>query len=195
MRTRSVVVASVVIAAAAVLAGGVIASAFDWSRTSPELEAALAKELPTKVGDIPAADGLPARGVFAQITSTNHFCLSDAPLDAPSAGGGGCNPADDPLGGRQVSASLAFDGGPAIAAVHDARLIGLAAASVASVRVFMTDGSWRAVKLKRSTVGEDLQVFGYRIRRSDLKKGIGPAAVVAFDGSGAEIERETTGIG
>lgn len=195
MRTRSVVVASVVIAAAAVLVGGVVASAFDWSRSSAELEVALAKERPTKVGDIPAADGLPARGVFAQITSTNLFCLSDAALDAPRAGGGGCNPADDPLGGRQVSASLAFDGGPAIAAVYDARLIGLAAASVASVRVFMTDGSWRAVKLERSTVGEDLQVFGYRIRKSDLKRGIGPAAVVAFDGNGAEIERETTGIG
>ena len=196
MRTRSVVVASVVIAAAAVLAGGVVASAFDWSRSSAELEAALAKDLPTQVSDIPAADGLPARGVFAQITSTGHFCLSDAPLDAPLTGGGGCNPLDDPLGGSAISASLAYDGGPAIETVRDARLIGLAAAHVATVRVLMSDGSSRAVKLKGVKVGSgELSVFGFRVRKSDLKKGNGPVAVVALDASGAEIGRQTTGIG
>jgi hypothetical protein len=189
------VVAAVVVTAAAVLAGGVVASAFDWSRSSEEIETALAKTPPTQVADIAAADGLPRRGVFAQITSTGHFCLFDAPLGAPLEGGGGCNAADDPLGGSQVSASLAFDGGPAIEAVRDARLIGLATASVARVSILMSDGSGRVVRLKRSTVGEALNVFGYRVRRSDLKKGIGPIAVVAFDANGDEIGRQTTGIG
>jgi len=195
MSTRRVVVAAVVMAAAAVLAGGVVASAFDWSASSAELEAALAKTPPTQVADIAAADGLPARGVFAQITPTGHFCLFDAPLDAPLMGGGGCNAADDPLGGSPVSASLAYDGGPAIESVRDARLIGLAAANVASARVLMSDGSSRVVKLKRSTVGEQLQVFGYRVRRSDLKKGIGPVAIVAHDANGVELGRQPTGIG
>jgi hypothetical protein len=195
MSTRRVVVAAVVIAAAAVLAGGVVASAFDWSASSAELEAALAKTPPTHVADIAAADGLPARGVFAQITPTGHFCLFDAPLDAPLMGGGGCNAADDPLGGSSVSASLAYDGGPAIESVRDARLIGLAAANVASGRVLMSDGSSRVVKLKRSTVGEQLQVFGYRVRRSDLKKGIGPVAIVVYDANGVELGRQPTGIG
>jgi hypothetical protein len=195
MSTRRVVVAAVVMAAAAVLAGGVVASAFDWSESTAELDAALAKTPPTQVADISAADGLAARGVFAQITSTGHFCLFDAPLDAPLAGGGGCNAAEDPLGGSPVSASLAFDGGPAIESVRDARLIGLAAANVTIVRVLMSDGTSRVVKLKRSTVGEHLQVFGYRVRKSDLKKGIGPVAIVAYDANGAELDRQTTGIG
>jgi hypothetical protein len=196
MRTSRALVATVVVATSAVLVAGVVAGGFDWSRSSDELDAALANTRPTQVADIPAADGLPARGVFAQITSTGHFCLSDAPLDAPLTGGGGCNAADDPLGGSVISASLAYDGGPAIEAVRDARLIGLAAATVASVRIVMTDGSSRAVKLRTSTVGErGLRVFGFRVRRSDLKKGIGPTAVVAFDESGAEIGRQTTGIG
>jgi hypothetical protein len=195
MRTRRLVVAAFVIAASAVLVGGVVGSSFDWSRSSSELEGALATSQPTRIADIPAADGLPARGVFAQITSTGHFCLTDAPLDSPHAGGGGCNMADHPLGGSLVSASLAYDGGPSIEAVRDARIIGLVAAGVASVRVLMTDGSSRDVKLKKSTVGDELQVFGYRIRKSDLKKGRGPTAVVAFDANGAEIARQPTGIG
>jgi hypothetical protein len=197
MSGRKAVVLAVVAVAAAVLVGSVVAGGFDWSRSSDELQTALAETRPTRVSDIPAADGLPARGVFAQITSTGHFCLSDAPLDVPVAGGGGgCNAADDPLGGSVISSSLAYDGGPAIEAVRDARLIGLAAASVASVRILMSDGSSRAVKLRTSTVGDrGLQVFGFRVRKSDLKKGVGPIAVVALDESGSEVARQTTGIG
>ena len=196
MRTSRTLVVAVVLVASAVLVAGVVAGGFDWSRSSDEFEAALAKAPPTRVSDIPAADGLPARGVFAQITSTGHFCLFDAPLDAPLTGGGGCNAADDPLGGSVISVSLAYDGGPAIESVKDARLIGLAAPTVASARVVMTDGSSRAVKLRMSSVGDrGLQVFGFRVRKSDLKKAIGPIAVVALDASGNEIGRQTTGIG
>ena len=179
---------------AAVVVGGVIAGGFDWSRSADELDAALVDARPTRVADIQAADGLPARGVFAQITSTGHFCLSDAALDAPLTGG--CNPLDDPLGGSAVSASLAYDGGPAIETVRDARLIGLAASDVATVRLVMSDGSSRAVKLKRAKVGSDeFSAFGFRLRKSDLKNGIGPVAVVAYDGNEVEIARQTTGIG
>ncbi len=110
MRTSRAVAAAVVVVTSVVFVAGVVAGGFDWSRSSDELEAALAKSPPTRVSDIPAADGLPARGVFAQITSTGHFCLSDAPLDAPLMGGGGCNAVDDPLGGSAISASLAYDG-------------------------------------------------------------------------------------
>ena len=195
MSTRTLIVVAVAVVASAALVGGVVAGGFDWSRSSEGLEAALAESPPTRIADIPAADGLSARGVFAQITPTGHFCLFDAPLDAPSTGGGGCNAADDPLGGETLRASLAYDGGPAIESVRDARLIGLAAASVASIRIVMSDGSSRGVKLKKSTVGRDLQVFGFRVRRSDLKKDIGPTAVIALDASGNEIGRQTTGIG
>ena len=195
-RRRGVVVVAALTICAAVVVGGVVAGGFDWSRSAGELDAALVDARPTRIADIPAADGLPARGVFAQITATGHFCLSDAPLDAPLTGGGGCNPLDDPLGGSALSASLAYDGGPAIETVRDARLIGLAAANVATVRLLMSDGSSRAVKLKSATVGSDeFSAFGFRLRKSDLKKGIGPVAVVAYDGNEAEIARQTTGIG
>jgi len=197
MSTRhAVVVAAVVVVAASVLVTAVVGAGFDWSRSSDELNAALAEGEPTQVAQIAAADGLPARGVYAQLTSTGHFCLSDAPLDHPNMGGGGCNAADDPLGGKNLSVSLAYDGGPGLDAVRDARLIGLATRGVSSVRVLMSDASWRTVKLKNAKLGAGLfKAFGYRFRRSDLKRGIGPAAVVAFDASDAEIGRQATGIG
>ena len=196
MSTRHAVVAGLAAVAASVLVASVAAAGFDWSRSSDKLNTALAQGKPTQVAEIASADGLPARGVFAHVTSTGHFCLSDAPLEAPLEGGGGCNPADDPLGGRPFSASLAYDGGPTPEAVRDARLIGLAAGIVSTVRVLMRDGSWRAVKLKKARVGADeFKAFGYRFRKSDLESGNGPVAVVAFAASGAEIGRQTTGIG
>src|SRR5262245_16317809 len=194
MSTRHVVVAGLVVLAASVLVGGVVGAGFDWSRSSGELDVALAGGQPTKVADITAADGLSARGVFAQVTSAGLLCLADAPLDAPATGGGGCNAAQNPLGGRPLSASLAYDGGPELEAVRDARLIGLARRDVDTIRVVMSDGSWRAMKLRKAKVGADeFKVFGHRVRKSDLKRGIGPVAIVALDASGAEVGRQTTG--
>jgi hypothetical protein len=196
MSRRAITVVAAMMTGAAIVAGGVIAGGFDWSRSAEELDAALVEARPTQVADIPAADGHAARGVFAQVTSTGHFCLSDAPLDSPHMGGGGCNPLGDPLGGSAISASLSYDGGPAIETVRDARLIGLASSAVKNVRVLMSDESSHAVKMRSAKVGSDeYGVFGYRVRRSDLKKGIGPIAVIALDVSGAEIGRQATGIG
>jgi hypothetical protein len=181
---------------AGVLAGGVIAGRSVWTDEAVRLDAALAEAPATTLVEIPGTDGLPDRGVFAQVTSTGYLCLSDAPLHSPEAGGGGCNPADDPLGGRELSVSLGYDGGPAIQDVTDARLIGLASSGVASLRVLMSDGSQRKVKLRKAKLGSnEFQAFGVRFRKSDLRKGIGPAAVVAFDASGIEIDRQPTGFG
>jgi hypothetical protein len=186
----------VVLACAGIAVSAVVAGRVDWSTNTAMLDAALVKAEPTRVADIEASDGLSARGVFAQVTSTGHFCLSDAPLGAPEMGGGGCNSVDDPLGGRPISVSLAYDGGPAITDVKDARLIGLASAGTSRVRVEMTDHTSRAIKLKKITVASrDLLVFGYRFKKSDLKKGIGPFAVVSYDTDGTELGRQATGIG
>lgn len=195
-RVRRVSIGAATVIASGVLVGGVVAGRIDWSDNGAKLDAALAEAQPVQLVAIPAADGLPGRGVFAQITSTGHFCLSDAPLDSPRMGGGGCNSVDDPLGGSSVSASLAYDGGPDIESVKDARIIGLASAEVASIGVLMTDGTFRFVKLKKAKVGSDeLQAFGYRFRKSDLNKGLGPTAIVALDADGNELARQTTGIG
>jgi hypothetical protein len=191
------VTATVIVAlAAGVLAGAVLASGLDWSeQAAADLDAALLEAPSFKLADIPAVDGKPVRAVMGQLTSTGHFCLWDAPsVDSPDRGGG-CNPADDPLGGRPMSVSLAYDGGPAAASVSDARIIGLAEPVVAAVQVLMTDGSLRKVALKRGRVGEkEYGVFGYRIRKSDLRKALGPSAVIALDSDGKEIYRETTGF-
>ncbi len=193
---RLTIAAAAVVVVAGVLAGGVIAGRMVWLDDAARLDAAIGETSSMKLVEMPGADGLPARGVFAQVTSTGHLCLSDAPLGAPLMGGGGCNPATDPLGGRALSASLAYDGGPSLESVTDARLIGLGALDVATVRVLMADGSWRVVRLKAVKIGTDeFQAFGYRFTKSDLRHGIGPAAVVAYDASGAEIGRQPTGIG
>ena len=196
MRPRQIVVGALTAAAAAILVGGVVASGFDWTRDAEELDAALADARPVRVADIAAGNGRPARGVFAQVTATGQLCISEAPLDAPLAGGGGCNPADSPLGGRVLSATLSYDGGPAIEAVRDARVFGLADARVDAVRIVMTDGSTRGVPLRRTAVSNArLRVFGYRIRTSDLEKGVAPVAIVALDANGVVLGRQPTGIG
>ena len=157
---------------------------------------ALATGEVTRIADIAAADGLPGRGAFAQVTDSGQFCLFDAPSATSLQRGGGCNPSDDPLGGSAISASLAYEGGPAIEAVRDARLIGLAAGDVVRISVLMSDGSSREMKLKKAKVGADEFVaFGYRFKKTDLRRGIGPTAIVAFDAGGVELGRQPTGIG
>lgn len=181
--------------AAAVLTGAVIAGQF--RQTDPEtFRADLATGEITRVADVPAADGLPARGVFVQATEMGQVCLWDAPSATSLQRGGGCNSEDDPLGGSKISASLAYEGGPATESVRDARLIGLTASDVAAVEILMTDGTRRGVRLNAATVGRsDLEAFGYRFKKSDLRNGVGPIAVVALDSKGAEIARQVTGFG
>jgi hypothetical protein len=184
------------IVAAGILASSVIAGGMVWFDDASRLETALADAPPSKLVEIPSSDGRAARGVFAQVTSTGHLCLSDAPLAAPELGGGGCNAADDPLAGGELSASLAYEGGPSIEDVKDARVIGLASLDVMSVRVEMSDGSSRDIKLKNADIGSDeFLAFGYRVKKSDLKRGIGPVAVIAVGPNGVELDRQTTGIG
>lgn len=195
-RRRALASALVAFVLSGAVVGGVVAGGLDWAGNAERFEDALVAAQPTRVADIAAADGLPARGVYAQVTSTGHFCLSDAPTASPLMGGGGCNAADDPLGGRNLSVSLSYDGGPAVETVSDARLIGLASQLATNVRILMSDGTWRPVRLRQARVASDeFRAFGYRFRRSDLKKGVGPVAIVAFGASGAEIDRQTTGIG
>ena len=194
-RRRWVIVVLLLVVAAALLASSVIAGQFR-SPDPASFDDAMATGEVTRVADIAGVDGLPARGAFAHVTENGQFCLFDAPSATSSQRGGGCNPADDPLGGSAISASLAYEGGPAIEGVRDARLIGLAAGDVASVSVLMSDGSSRVMKLKTAKVGADEFVaFGYRFKKADLRKGIGPTAIVAFDAGGVELGRQPTGIG
>jgi hypothetical protein len=193
VRRGAIVGAFLVVAAA--LAGTVIAGQFQ-SPDPREFERDLASGKSMRVADIAATDGKSARGVFAQITDAGMVCFWDAASATAQQLGGGCNSAADPLGGTAVSASLAYEGGPALEDVKDARLIGLAAPAAKSVAIVMTDASSRVVRLRRTRIGADVfQAFGFRVSERDLAGGIGPAAIVAYDASGAEIGRQPTGIG
>lgn len=178
-------------AAGGVLASGMIGSAADVE----SMESATRDAAMVRLADLSPANGLSARGVFAQVTSTGQFCLWDAPSASSRQKLGGCNPADDPLGGHRLSASFAYDGGPDPADVKDARLIGLVASDVAEVEVVMSDGSRRKLTLRTvpSSVG-DFRVFAHRFGRGDLKRSITPTSVVAFDANGDEIDRQATGF-
>jgi hypothetical protein len=186
-----------------VVAGGILASAVVAARFAggehENLMAASAEEPVVRVAEFEPSAGLPARGVFVQSTSTGHLCLWDAPVANPRARQGGCNRSDDPLGGRKMFISLSYEGGPAVEHVSDARLIGLVGREVASVQVLMTNGSVRTVPLKRavavSTAAGSFRAFGYRFTAADLRRHLGPTAVLALDASGRELERQTTGFG
>jgi hypothetical protein len=194
---RSIVVV-VVALAGGVLVGTVIAAqrGGDAAPDVASLQAAIAAEPMTKVADIAGSEGSAPRGVYVQELDTGHLCVWDAPSAASRERQGGCNSINEPLGGSAVSANLTYDGGPAIEGVRDARLTGLAASSVASVVVLMSDGSERTLHLKKAKfrVG-DFSAFGYRFKKADLRKGVGPIAVIAQDADGGEIDRQSTGIG
>lgn len=191
---RSAIAVSVALVGALVL--GAVVTAKDVPQAPVDLQEAIASEPLVKILDLPAAEGAGARAMFIQPTSAGYLCVWDAPSATSRVRQGGCNRSDDPLGGRVVSATLAYEGGPAVEGVKDARLVGLVAREAASVRVIMSDGTSQAIKLKKAKVGSDeFQALAYRFKKADLKKGIGPTAIVAFDANGAEIGRQPTGIG
>ena len=192
-RGRSWLVLGVGIVLAGALASAVVASRID---DGSDVVAAIDEAPLTRVADIESADGAAELGVYAQVTETGHLCVWEAPSASSRERGGGCNTIDDPLNGSALSATLSYDGGPGIQGVRSATIFGLAAVDVASASVVMSDGTSRAIKLKKSTIGsEAFQAFGHRIKKSDLKKGIGPVAIVAFDANGVELGRQPTGIG
>ena len=194
-RRRRAIVASISALATAIVASSVVAGQF----RSPDPEAfhvGLATGEIARVADIAAGDGLPGRGVFVQATDTGQICLWDAPSASSQLRQGGCNSVDDPLGGSALSASLAYDGGPAVEDVRDARLIGLASRDVATVQVLMSDGTQREMRLRKAMLESDeYRAFGYRFKRSDLRGGVGPIAVIARTATGDEIARQSTGVG
>jgi len=151
------------------------------------------------VARFPSAPGRAGRSLVLQRTPDGYLCVWDAPGEDEAHGSGGCNPAADPLGGRELYVSLAYDGGPSVATVTDARLSGLVSARVDRLQLVMSDGTMRNVPLvsarTRAIAGSDYRVFAYRVPPGDLQRGVTPTAAVALDRAGSEIDRQTTGIG
>jgi len=188
-------VVALVIAAAGVAASGVVASQFSPYDDSDRLATAVSEAPLVRVADIAGVNGAPAHGVFVQKTATGHVCLWDAPSAESRQRQGGCNRADDPLGSRALSVSFAYDGGPAVSDVKDARLIGLVADRVAQVQVAMSDGSRRTMRLHETRIDDvDYRAFGHRFSPGELRRGAEPTAVVALAADGQEIDRQETGF-
>lgn len=187
-----------VVIGAGVFAGALAAGQLGGLRDPSDLDAVLEDGALVRVADLEKRAGHVDRGVYVS-AANGLLCVFDAPTSNPRFGGGGCNSADDPLGGRELTASLGYEGGPAADSVTDARLIGLVSSNVDSVRVEMSDGTYRSLPLRRgaavSLAAGSLRVFGYRFKPSDLRHGIGPTAVVALDDEGEEIGRQPTGFG
>jgi hypothetical protein len=193
--TRRWIALGAIAVLACILAGGVIAAEFGGIGDPERLDAAVSSEPMVRVAEIAAIGDAPSRGVFAQLTSTGHFCLWDAPSAASPQRQGGCNSADDPLGGRELSVSFAYDGGPAVTKVRDARLIGIVAAEVADVQLLMNDGTTRKISLRNASIAaERYRAFGYRLKKVDLRSGVAPVAVLALDSGGREVDRQATGF-
>ena len=178
---------------AGVLATTVVAYRAD---DGSDLIAAIGEDPLVRVADIASAEGSAAKGVYVQLARTGHLCVWEAPSATSRERGGGCNTADDPLNGRPLSFTLSYEGGPAIADVKGATLFGLTSMDVARASVLMSDGSAREIRLRDIEVAsDDYRAFGFRFKKADLHKGIGPTAVVAIDETGTEIDRQSTGIG
>jgi hypothetical protein len=184
---------------AAFTAGGVVAGQFGGLADPEELATDIRGGTVVRVADVDAAAGLPGRGVFVQTTPNGLLCVFEAPSATSLDRRGGCNSVDDPLGGSKLSASLSYDGGPGVADVADARLVGLAARDVASIQVLMSDGTRRTIAMRRAlavaNAAGGFRAFGYRFPTADFKRGIGPTTVLALDASGREVARQATGYG
>ena len=192
VRRAGLAVAVAIVAGA--LAGAVIAAQKD-PQDPQEFARAIREAQSVKVADIASAGGGLGRGVFVQKTSSGLFCLWDAPSAGSPDQKGGCNQGENPLGGRPLFMSLSYEGGPAVADVTEASVVGLAADEVETVHVVLSDGLRQTVGLRRipASVG-DFRAFGHRFSRGELRRGVFPAAVVAFDADGNEIDRQATGF-
>lgn len=141
-----------------------------------------------RVATFASAEGN-ARGVFVNRSQDgSQICMWDTDL-ASGAQGGGCNPADDFFAGHAFTMSLGYDGGPTLATVRDARIVGVVTDGVGTLEVIYADGTARRVAITAD------RGFAYTIPAGLLRRGIGPVAVIARTSAGAVIDRQVTGIG
>lgn len=135
------------------------------------------------------------RALYVQSLQNGMLCISDATFTGAGAGGG-CNPASDPLSGHPFVAILAYDGGPSIAAAANARIYGLAQASIARLTLVMTDKSMRDIKLGGAVPAtRGMRPFAYSLSDRDLASGVGPSSIVAIGQGGAVLDEQRMTVG
>jgi len=148
----------------------------------------------TKVAEVPGPPSASRRSIFVE-RAGGQLCLWDAPDARGLIRQGGCNPESDPFAGGQMFVSFSYEGGPKAQDVRDARLIGLLSSSVAESSVALSDGTVRTLALRPAPqAGNGLQYFAYRLDPRDLRRGIGPTMVRAFDSNGRLLDSDPTGF-
>ncbi len=194
-RLRVIVIGIVVVVAAILGATIALGQSAPFSFGSEDRLREMSSTLGTEVASFPAQSGTPDRSVFVAKLSDGSLCVRNASADK-ATWGGGCNPAESPLGGKPFMAMFSFVGGPEIKTVIEARLYGLVDSEVYALKAEMSDGSTRTLGLSAQTVAATpYRVFAERVARADLHNGISPIAIVAYNVSGTEIARQPTGIG
>lgn len=118
------------------------------------------------------------RAVFLTRTRDGRLiCLRDTNLRNGEQGGG-CNSASDFFAGRELQINLAFDGGPSVEDVTDARIVGVVTERVARVEIMNWNGEIGSVAITPD------RGFAYVVPRAELRNGVQPTDVVAYDTGG-----------
>lgn len=199
-RNRFMATAVLLTALAGVLAGtatgvmktGIIAfsRAPDSSDSLPLLSVLRTGES-RRIADFADGDVSDARAVFVSRATEGGeemVCLWDTNL-LNGHQGGGCNYAYDPFGGRRMMVSLAFDGGPALETITEARIIGLVDPAVVSVGILQANGKTTDVRLSPD------RAFAVAYTQSDILHGRAPVAVIGRDVRHAVIDQEPLQLG
>jgi hypothetical protein len=129
------------------------------------------------------------RGLFVTKTKDGTMtCIWDTDL-FNGRKGGGCNPSGDFFAGSAFAMSLEYGGGPDVSGVTDARIVGVVTDEVGKIEVVNSSGVSRRIALTPD------RAFAYIVPPGELKRGVGPEAVVAYNREGDVIDRQITGIG
>jgi hypothetical protein len=201
MRIGFIRIAAVAVAGGALLTGIFVGAGIgsDNGPGTTEIQSVVDAAGPgIRSADFAPAKGRPDRSLYVQRTSKSGrvgpmLCVWDARPDGSNKMGG-CNPQANPLGGHQVFVNFTAEGGPPPDhPVSDARVSGVAAASVASLSLTMSDGSSRPLALSTRTT-HGYRPFAFRASDADLAAGVTPAAVVATNAAGAVVDTVPTGF-
>lgn len=131
--------------------------------------------------------GVPRAVFLAKTADQKMLCFWDVDLLRGDRGGG-CSDEADFFKGRDLAASLMYDGGPGVASVTSARIVGLVTRRVGKVEILNSAGKATAVPTTSD------RGFAFLVPSDELAAGVGPVAVVAYDRAGHELTRQPTGI-
>lgn len=141
-----------------------------------------------RIATFASANGAPHAVFTNRSKDDTQICVWDTDVTS-GAQSGGCNPTANFFAGHAFTLSLAYDGGPAITTVRNARIVGIVTDAVATLEVVYADGTAKQIAITRD------RGFAYTVPNELPRRGVGPVALIARSASGAVLDRQVTGIG